>query len=134
MEGAGNAGNASPRTPALPVVPAAGRKRRENAHAELVGAHIRVRFGTKRPPNDDAEVDHGDLQHHEHEDRFPHGVAHAGQFTPRAPLLLRTVANTTLILQPLGCPELSGHPALAASGDTCETYSPPRHRSVRARR
>src|SRR5207344_1951081 len=60
--------------------------------------------------------------------------AHAGQFTPRAPLLLRTVANTTLILQPLGCPELSGHPALAASGDTCETYSPPRHRSVRARR
>ena len=82
------------------------RRRRSPARAR------RARPTTRRP-----RVDHGDLEDEEHEDPFPDGGRHARQFNPTArPHPNAAVANTSLTLQPLGCPELFAHPSAAFLG------------------
>ncbi len=97
----------------------------------------RLGLGADRPPDDDHEVDHRDLEDDEHEDRFPDGDAHAQpSLTAASAHQLRTrVANTSLTLEPLGCPELPTLLDPPPSWETIrETHRPPRHRSVRPRR
>ena len=63
---------------------------------------------------------------------FPHGGARRISLTATAVRDPTRVANTSLTLQPLGCPEPSRRPVRTAFlGDPRETHRPPRHRSVR---
>ena len=82
-----------------------------------------ARLGAKRPPEDDAEVDHRDLEDAEHEDRFPHGDVHGAIQSNRPGRRAGCrVTNTSLTLQPLGCPELQTLRPAASWETTRETY------------
>ena len=83
VRGRPTGGRAAQRPPALPVVPAA---RRERPRTPTSSPPPRgSRLGPHGPPHDGREVHHRDLEHDEHEDRFPDGDGHGSASLTGAP-------------------------------------------------